>query len=256
MAYLAMDHIVAATFLTDAEIIGSKGPQLRPGLDRTSDQLLSGTFNVLAIMARLNNAAMLLGSYLAHLVPTLSGGSQNQIDEAVEVSRLLGLLQSELVRANGQAVASVVSSRRHLWANQSKKLPSHVKKAFCALPFTPGITFGKGVDDILRQTESLRRDREILDKFTGDTRPRPAPRKAWPQSDRGLSADMRRRLGSASHQPRRPQAQPRAQPQAQPQGRWQGDQGRGRRRYNKGRGGPSAGRGHSSRKDPGPRQST
>lgn len=35
-AYPAMDHVVAATFLNDAEIIGS------------SDQLLSGTFSILA----------------------------------------------------------------------------------------------------------------------------------------------------------------------------------------------------------------
>lgn len=60
-------------------------------------------------MARLNHAAMLLGSYLAHLVPTLLGGSQNQVDEAV-MYRLLGLLQSELVQANGQVMASVVLS--------------------------------------------------------------------------------------------------------------------------------------------------
>lgn len=60
-------------------------------------------------MARLNHAAMLLGSYLAHLVPTLLGGSQNQVDEAV-MYRLLGLLQSEMVQDNGQVMASVVLS--------------------------------------------------------------------------------------------------------------------------------------------------
>lgn len=41
-AYPAMDHVVAATFLNDAEIIDS------------SDQLLSGTFSILATMACLN----------------------------------------------------------------------------------------------------------------------------------------------------------------------------------------------------------
>lgn len=60
-------------------------------------------------MARLNQAAILLGSYLAHLVPTPLGGSKNQVDKAV-VYRLLGRLQSELVQANGQVMASVVLS--------------------------------------------------------------------------------------------------------------------------------------------------
>lgn len=119
---------------------------------------------------------MLLSSYLAHVVPTLTGGSQSQIDEAIEVFRLLGLLQSELVRANGQAVASVVSSRRHLWVSQSKNLPCHVGKAFCELPFTPGITFGRGVDDILRQTESLCLVRSLFSPASPGPRPGPIPK--------------------------------------------------------------------------------
>lgn len=105
---------------------------------------------------------MLLSSYLAHLVPTLKGSSQSQIDKPVEVFRLLGLLQSELVQANGQAVASAVSSRLHLWVNQYKNLPCHVKKAFCELPFTAGITFGRGVEDILGQSESLHFARSLF----------------------------------------------------------------------------------------------
>lgn len=40
--------------LDTLEIIGSRGPQLRPGTERTSDQLLSGTFSILATMACLN----------------------------------------------------------------------------------------------------------------------------------------------------------------------------------------------------------
>lgn len=118
---------------------------------------------------------MLLSPYLAHVVPTLTGGSQSQIDEAMEVFRLLGLLQSELVWANGQAVASVVSSRRHLWVSQSKNLPCHVRKAFCELPFTPGITFGRGVDDIL-QTESLRLVRSFFSTSSPGPRPGPIPK--------------------------------------------------------------------------------
>lgn len=94
----------------------------------------------------------------------------------MEVFRPLGLLQSELVWANGQAVASVVSSRRHLWVSQSKNLPCHVRKAFCELPFTPGITFGRGVDDILRQTESLRLVRSFFSTASPGPRPGPIPK--------------------------------------------------------------------------------
>lgn len=252
--YPAMDSVVAATFLSDAEIIGAKGPQLKPGKEKDSDLLLSRTFNVLAVMARLNNAAMLLGSYLAHLVPELQGAERGWTDEAMEVSRLLGLLQSELVRANGQAVASVVESRRRLWLSLSGLEP-HVQKAFCGLPFTPGISFGTGVDDILRQTENLRRDRDTLNKFQGTPRQvgSAAPRRAGSQARRGLSASMRRRLGPAPHQP---QAQTR-QYQAQPQGQGQSNRGRGRQRYrNRARGGPSASRGRSSGENPGTQQST
>ena len=259
-AYPAMDNVVAATFLSDAEIIGGKGPQLRIPDDRAADQYLNRTFNVLAIMARLNNAAMLLGAYLEHLVPHLHSEEQGWTDEAVEVSRLLGVLQSELVRANGQAMASVVDSRRRLWLARCGLEPT-MRKSFSELPFTPGFTFGAGVDDILRRTETLRRDRDTIGVFQGPSQPRAksAPKRSWSQAKRGLSAGLQRRLGPA---PRQPQAQsrqfqaPPRQFQAQPQGQWQGNRGRGRqRRQNRGRGGPSAGRGRFSG-NPGPQQST
>ena len=262
--YPAMDNVVAATFLSDAEIIGDKGPQLKAGKEKDSDQLLQRTFNVLSVMARLNNAAMLLSSYLAHLVPNvwcLQGADQDWTDEALEVSRLLVLLQSEVVRANGQAVASVVESRRRLWLSLSGLEP-HVQKAFCGLPFTPGVTFGSGVDDILRKTEDLRRDRDTLTKFQGFPRQRgsTAPRRPGSQGRRGLSASMQRRLGTAPHQPQAQTSQYQAQTsqyQAQPRGQGQSDRGRGRqRRRNKARGGSSALRGRSSGKNPGPQQST
>lgn len=82
--------------------------------ERAADQHSNRTFNVLASVARLNNAAMLLSSYLEQLIPNLRGNGQGWTDVAVEVSGLLGLLQSELVRANGRAVASVVNLRSWL----------------------------------------------------------------------------------------------------------------------------------------------
>ncbi len=136
---------------------------------------------------------MLLSSYLAHLIPALSGGSQDLVIEAVEVSRLLGLLQMDLAQANGQAMASVVSLRRHLWLSQTK-LPLPVQRTFMGLPLMPGITFGPGVDAILQQTAKLHKDREMLQQFMDTSHLRPAPKKPW-QPKLGLSPCLQQYLG-------------------------------------------------------------
>lgn len=239
--YPTMDDMVAAMILPDKEIIG-KVPQLKPGPERLSDQLLSSTFSVLSSMARLTNAAMLLSSYLARLIPTLPGGSQDLVDEAMEVSRLLGLLQTDLARANGQAVASVVSSRRHLWLSQSK-LPLPVQKTFMGLPLTPGATFGPGVDAILQQTAKLRKDRETLQQFMATSRPRPAHQTTWQPRYR-LPPGLQQRLG------------PPPPPPSQPPRQRYGNQGNVNQQRRQRRGGPPPGRGRPAAKKGGPQQSS
>ena len=169
---------------------------------------------------------MLLQSYLATLIPALAEGSEGLHQEALEVSKLLGMLQGELARGNGMAVASVVSSRRHLWLSQSK-LPTPVQKTFLDLPYSPGLTFGPGVGTILEQTVKLRKDRETLQQFMATTRSRPA------RSSTSAPASQQR-----SGNP----------PQVQPTVTFQGFGGRGKggQRGRQQRKGPSRGRGKSA----------
>ena len=213
--YPVMDDMVAAMVLPDREIIG-RIPRLAAGPSRISDDLLCNTYRVLAAMGRMMNASMLLGSYLSRLIPALSGDDRTLADEAQEVSRLLHLLQAELARGNGLAVASVVSSRRHLWLSQTK-LPPPIQKAFMDLPFTPEVAFGPGVEAILEQTVKLRKDRETLQQFMGATRPRPGPRQPtsssipqppsgpsrWNQPSGGQQANQGRGRGRQRNRPQR-----------------------------------------------------
>ena len=136
------------------------------------------------------------------------------------------MLHGELVRGNGRAVASVVSSRRHLWLSQSK-LPTPVQKTFLDLPFSPGLTFGPGVGTILEQTVKLRKDRETLQQFMATTRPRPA-RSSAP------APASQQRSGNPSG----------AQPSVSFAGF--GGKGRGGKKGRQQRKGPSRGRGRST----------
>ena len=134
------------------------------------------------------------------------------------------MLHGELARGNGKAVASVVSSRRHLWLSQSK-LPTPVQKTFLDLPFSPGLTFGPGVGTILEQTVKLRKDRETLQQFMATTRPRPA---------RSSAPASQQRSGNPSG----------AQPSVSFAGF--GGKGRGGKKGRQQRKGPSRGRGRST----------
>lgn len=57
-------------------------------------------------------------------------------------------------------MASVVTSRHNLWLAQST-LPLPFQKTFLELPFTPGFSFGPGVDNITEQTSKLCKDRDF-----------------------------------------------------------------------------------------------
>lgn len=82
----------------------------------------------------------------------------------MEVSRQLSKIQRDVVRANGWAMAQVVNSRHHLWLAQSH-LPAALQSTFATLPITPVLMYGPGVDDVLEQTNEVRRDRETLRRF-------------------------------------------------------------------------------------------
>jgi hypothetical protein len=100
---------------------------------------------------------MLLQAYLQTLLPRLQEGTEELLQEAMEVSRLLSLLQRDVARANGRAMAQVVTSQHHLCLAQSR-LPAAVQSTFATLPITPGLMFGPWVDDFLEQTDKVRRD--------------------------------------------------------------------------------------------------
>lgn len=61
-------------------------------------------------MGRLHHGAVLLASNIAQSVLTLLRGSQNRVHKTMQLSRVLGLLQSVLVSVNGHIMVSVVSS--------------------------------------------------------------------------------------------------------------------------------------------------
>ena len=112
--YPVIDDMVAAMILLDKEIIG-KVPQLEPGPERVSDEWMQSTFETLTIMAHLVNAATMLQSYHVLLISCLPEGGVELLKEATEVSRLLTMLQMDIIHAKGKALASMVTSHLHLW---------------------------------------------------------------------------------------------------------------------------------------------
>lgn len=61
---------------------------------RVFDADLKATCGSLCSLGRLTNASMLLQGYLQTLLPRLRGGTEELLREAMEMSRLLSLLQS------------------------------------------------------------------------------------------------------------------------------------------------------------------
>ena len=129
-------------------------PRLKPGPSRVFDEDLKATYGSFCSLGRLTNAAK---AYLQTLLPRQQEGTEELLQEAMEVSRLLSLLQRDVAHANKRAMAQVVTSQHHLWLAQSR-LPAALQITFATLPITPGLTFRQGVDDILEWTDKGRRD--------------------------------------------------------------------------------------------------
>ena len=161
--YPTMDSMIAAMVLPDKGIIG-KTPRLKSGPPRTVDDDLKTVYGSLTAVGRLSNAVMLLHAYLQSLLPQVTGEEGPLTQEVKLVSGLICQIQRDMARANGKALGQIVTARRHLWLSQSK-LPSGMQTTFADLPLTPGVTFGPGVDEILRQTDQVRKDRETLKHF-------------------------------------------------------------------------------------------
>lgn len=89
---------------------------------RVFDVGLKATYGSLCCLGHLTNAAMLLQAYLQTLYPRLQGGTEELLRKAMEVARLLCLLQRDVARSNGRAMVQVCTSRRHLWLAQSRLL--------------------------------------------------------------------------------------------------------------------------------------
>lgn len=127
------DTMIAAMVLPDREII-EQNRQLKPGPPpRVFDVGLKATYGSLCCLGHLTNAAMLLQAYLQTLYPRLQGGTEELLRKAMEVARLLCLLQRDVARSNGRAMVQVCTSRRHLWLAQSRCCPEHI----CHSPHHP-----------------------------------------------------------------------------------------------------------------------
>ena len=157
--YPTMDSMMAAMVLPDKDIIG-KTPRLKAGPPRTVDDDLKTVYTSLTVMGRLSNAVMLLNAYLQSLLPQVTGEEGPLTQEVNLVSGLIRQLQGDMAQANGKALAQTVTTRRHLWLSQTN-LPAAMQTTFADLPMTPGITFGPGVDEILRQTDQVRKDETL-----------------------------------------------------------------------------------------------
>ena len=189
--------------LPDKDIIG-KTPRLKTGPPRTVDDDLKTVYTSLTVMGRLSNAVMLLHAYLQSLLPQVTGEEGPLTQEVNLVSGLIRQLQGDMAQANGKALAQVVTTRRHLWLSQTN-LPAAMQTTFADLPMTPGITFGPGVDEILRQTDQVRKDRETLRHFM------PPPQFQGPPFKTG-----RRGRGGPRQSKRTAEFLPASQPQAAP----------------------------------------
>ena len=201
--YPTMDSMIAAMVLPDKDIIG-KTPRLKAGPSRTVDDDLRMVYTSLTVAGRLSNAVMLLQTYLKGLVPQVTGEEGPVTQEVTLVSGLIGQLQRDMAQANGKALAQVVTARRHLWLSQTK-LPAAMQSTFSDLPLTPGITFGPGVDEILRQTDQVRKDRETLRHFM------PPPQYSGPPFRSGRGGRGGSRQSKRTAEPllgRQPQAAP------------------------------------------------
>ena len=219
--YPTMDSMIAAMVLPDKDIIG-KTPRLKAGPSRTVDDDLKLVYGSLTVAGRLSNAVMLLHAYLQSLLPQVTGEEGPLTQEVKLVSELICQLQKDMAQANGKALAQVVTARRHLWLSQTK-LPAAMQSTFADLPLTPGVTFGPGVDDILRQTDQVRKDRETLRHFMPPPQ-YPSPRFKTGRGGRGGPQQSKRAAESF------PGRQPQAAPPNPAQGRVESGSGRQDRR--------------------------